>query len=284
MLLNLLGASKRVVNIGLVVVIAFVSGCGGGNLFKTFASTDSDESLYRTAMDAINSANYQLAIDTCTLMDPVFASTPRSLYLCANAYAGLCGYTLFTVANQLSTFTNTPLLFQYFMQKNNGATAAKVAACGTALTKIRAIGTAANRTADHNYLAILSGLTNMGVILNYLADANTNDDGIPDAAWDSCNSAVDLLDADAMQFGTALWEIYRSVESTSSTLTNPLKTALDAVSAGIDAVDVTYNFLKATANPAAFTANQKKGIRTLIKEGSALGLAYCANFLVCKCP
>lgn len=291
MLRNLLGASKRVVDVTrrtaallLIASIAVVPGCGGSNLFKSFASTDSDESLYRTTLDAINDGNYQDAIDACALMSTDFAASDKGLYVCASAYAGLCGYSLFTVVNQLSSFSGSPLLFEYFMEQNNGATAAKVTACGQALTKIRAIGTAANRTDDHNYLAILSGLTNMGVILNLYADASTNDDGTPDVGWDACDSATDFLDADAVQFGKALWEIYRSVEATASTLTDPIKTALDTVSTGIDAIDPTYNFLKAAADPAAFTANQKKGIRTLIKEGMALGLGYCANFAVCMCP
>lgn len=293
MLQNLLGASKQVLkkislrNAAVTILtigMAIATGCGGSNMFKSFASTDSDESMYRAALDALNKNNFQGAIDTCTLMTPEQSSTDRGLYICANAYAGLCGYTLFTVAAQLQSYASPPLLFEYFMEKNNGATSAKEVACNEALTRIRTIGTAATRTDDHNYLAILSGLTNMGVILNLYADASVNDDGIPDAGFDACDSAVDFPDADAIQFGKALWEIHRSVEATASTLTNPIKTVLDNVSAGIDAIDPTYNFLKAVANPAAFTVNQKKGIRTLIKEGSVLGLNYCANFAVCMCP
>lgn len=293
MLLNLLGASKRVVLKGvrkiaggvLTLTVAFAPGCSGGNFFETFASKDTDEALYRTALDAINAADYQLAIDTCDLMTPAQATTDRGLYICANAYAGACGYTLFTVATQLEGFDDTPHLFEYFMTQNNGATTAKVTACGEALDRIGMIGTAANRTDDHNYLAILSGLTNMGVILNLYADASTNDDGIPDVGWDACDSAVDLPDADAIQFGKALWEIHRSVTVTASTLTDPIKTVLDGVSTSIDGIDPTYNFLDATADPDAFTANEKKGIRTLIKEGAVLGLSgYCANFTACMCP
>lgn len=310
MLLNLLGASKRVVMNGVRVIArstgaraaaprarsaavltlaiifgtAAITGCSGSNFFETFASTDSDESMYRTALDAINDGDFQAAIDTCELMTTEQASTDRGLYICANAYAGFCGYSLFTVAEQLSTYAGPELLFEYFMEQNNGATSAKKVACNDALTRIRAIGTAANRTDDHNYLAILSGLTNMGVILNLYADASTNDDGAPDVGWDACDSAVDLPDADAIQFGKALWEIHRSVEATASTLTDPIKTTLDAVSSGIDAIDATYNFLDATANPASFTANEIKGVRTLIKEGAVLGLNYCANFAVCMCP
>lgn len=282
---NSLTASKRFASqflkATLVVAIAFASGCGGSNLFKTFAATDSDESLYRTVLDSLNDGNYQNAIDACDLMSPSMATSSRGLYVCANAYAGQCGYTLFTVVNQYEAYAGTPLLFEYFMEQNNGATNAKITACGTALSKIRSIGSASARSSDQNYLAILSGLTHAGVILNTLAD--TDDDATPDPSWDSCNN-TDFPDATARQFGQALWEMYRSSEATQSTLTDPIKTALDAVSTGIDAVDTTYNFLKATADPSAFTANEVKGVRTLVKEGMALGLDYCANFAVCKCP
>lgn len=282
---NLLTASKRPLSqflkATLVVAVAFASGCGGSNLFETFAATDSDEALYRTVLDSLNDSQYQKAIDACDLMSPTMASSGRGLYVCASAYAGQCGYTLFTVVDQFTAYGGSPLLFEYFMEQNNGATNAKVTACGTALAKIRSIGAAASRTSDQNYLAILSGLTHMGVILNTIAD--TNDDGTPDPAFDSCDP-TDFPDATARQYGQALWEMYRSTEATQSTLTDPIKTALDGVSAGIDVVDPTYNFLKVTANPASFTANEVKGVRTLVKEGMVLGLDYCANFAVCMCP
>ncbi|MEK6556000.1 MAG: hypothetical protein AABZ31_12215 [Bdellovibrionota bacterium] len=253
-------------------------------MFETFATQDDGPSLIRSVKDSLANQDYAGAVTTCELMEADDADDEEALYVCASAYAGVCGYDLFAVINQITAYNGTtPLIFEYFMTQNHGATLAKVDACNTALTKIRTIGAAADRTGDQNYLALFSAFTNMGVILNLLADAT--DDDAPDGGFDAC-LVGSMTNAQATQFGKALWELYRATEVISSAMTeiSDLKTALDGVSAAIDLIDPTLNFLLASVNPDSFTANQLRGIRTLIKEGQVLGLNYCADFLTCLCP
>jgi hypothetical protein len=292
MWLNSHGASKRKLKSattgGLRLLLAFVlslsTGCSSSNFFESFSNQEDRDSLIRSVKDALANQDYASAISACESMESDDAAQEEALYLCASAYAGSCGYDLFSVINQITAYTGpTPLIFEYFMEQNNGAVVADVTACNTALTKIRTIGSASVRNGDQNFFALLSGFTNMGVILNLLAD--TNDDGTPDPAFDACAPAS-ISNANVTQFGTALWELYRSSEviTTSITEISDLKTALDALSAAITLIDPTYNFLLSSVNPSSFTANQLKGVRTLIREGQVLGLNYCANYAACLCP
>lgn len=277
---NSLKLFRQSLKLAVVLSVSLTTGCSSSNLFEGFATTDDGPSLIRKAKDAMSESDYAAAISACEEMSASEAAEDEALYICSSAYFGSCGFTLFTVVNQVSSYTGTPLLFEYFMEQNNGATLAKVSACNTGLSKLRELGTAAQRNGDQNYLALFSAFTNMGVILNLVAD--TNDDGNPDG--DIC---TDLTNAQTNQFGKALWELYRATEVIDSSFSeiDDVKTALDTLSTAIDAVDVSYNFLKSTVDPDAYTNNHRLGIKALIRENAVFGLnAGCGTFATCICP
>jgi hypothetical protein len=274
---------------GTVVLCSAVS-VGCSNVFSSFANTTRDEALYQQVKIDLNDENYEDAVANCVAMSVPFSLETNSLYLCATAYAGRCGLRATDTLNTIAQATTVPPgLLEVLGTNITSSTVTGVADCNTAIEKIRTIGAAADRTTDQNVFMLLLGLHTMGAVVNQYADKYSSDadDGTIPGAFDACDTTH--LTAPIMDiFGLAYWEMYQSSAelTTPGTFYEDLNLALTAVCTAVGVVPgATYNFCN-SVTPTAFTADERNGLRSIIREGAAFGLDVCggnANIGDCHC-
>ena len=272
---------------GIVLAILFSIGCST-NILESFADTQSDEALLFRAKTKINSGDYDTALTYFTSMSAEFLTRRDVIAVRASAYAGKCGLNFLSLVNGLSNMGSTRL-FVLLMQQYTGGTTTTRDACITAETLMQTISTSyASRTSDENLFLSLIDLTKMGNVFARLADANSDD--ALDAGFDACDG-TDLPDADVREIGTAINLMRTSLSGVSGTTFGSFASSVNSICASWPGgMLASYNFCVDGSNNAiftgsTFTANQLKGIRSLVNENSAVGLGSCTgDITACACP
>lgn len=186
----------------IVVSFLFLLASCGGNLFELTAKKDTSEAIYQDARDALNTLDYDSAIAKlvelstkdnafylrCEKIDGVKICPREDL---AGAYASKCGLNFVSFVSSLTTSSGSPFLF--FMQKFQSITVIP-AQCYEAQKVIETFGAlSTNRSTEQNLFMAVLGMAKMGTYLREVAD--TNQDGITDAAYTSCNSSSITVDS-----------------------------------------------------------------------------------------
>ncbi len=260
------------------------------NIFETFADKTTNEALYENALKLIREGDYTSAIAEIAKMKGAYPALPRVISLKASAFAGRCGLDFIGFAQTLAGIGATRL-FPFLVDKVRGGTTTKIDDCETAENLIESIGAVAARSNDDNIFLVMVNFMKIGNILSLYADAPAQD-GVGDVGFDACvvngsRTVGSFSDADARQLGSALTLAIEALTQVGSSI-NLGSGSLAAVSGACGLLTgglAAYNFCAVT-DPAAFTANQVKGIRSLVKEDSAVGLGTnCTGDLsACNCP
>lgn len=258
------------------------------NILESFADTQSDEALLFKAKMKINSGDYDLALTYFQSMSATFLSRRDVVGVQASAYAGKCGLNFLELVDGITNI-GTARLFILLMTSFQSGTTDKRDACIAAENLMQTISTSySSRSSDENLFLALVDLSKMGVIFNRVADSNN--DGTTDGGFDAC-SAADFPDADVRQIGTAINLLRTSVNGVSGTtfggFASNINDVCDNWPGGMLA---SYNFcIDGSSNPVfdgtSFTANQLKGIRSLVNESDVVGLGSCTgDIIACACP
>lgn len=273
-----------------VILSIFISiGCST-NILQSFADTRSDEALLFEAKKKINSGNYTDALVYFDSMTSAYLQQRDVIAVRASAYAGICGLNFLSLVDGITNM-GTARLFIFLMGHfQNGSTATRDA-CITAENLMQTISTSyASRTSDENLFLALVDLSKMGTVFNRVADSNNN--GSVDGGFDAC-SAVSLPDADVRQIGTAINLLRTSLMGVSGTTFGSFASVINDICDDwslLPAPLQPYNFcVDASSDPvfdgSTFTANQLKGIRSLVNESDAVGLGSCTgDITTCACP
>lgn len=252
------------------------------NILENFADKTTDDAYFVEAQKAINEGNYQSALDTIALTSSAFQSERKVVNLKVSAYGGLCGFNFLSFAESLQGMSGR--LFPFLLGAFVGGTTTKADYCVQAEDLLESLGASSARTNDENVMMMVLGFAKVGTILNYYAD--TNDDGTADAAYDVCAAAVgtDISDTYAREIGTGITLAADALSALAGkvNLGSSIATTLTNVCSQLPPG---YDFCAKT-DPTSFTANEVKGIRSLLKEDSAVGLgANCSGDLTaCNCP
>ncbi len=263
-----------------------LSGCSV-NILENFANKKSNGALYYDAQKAMDAHDYDGALAKIVLMTGTYATSTPVLVLKASAYGGLCGFDFLTFAKALQGIGATRV-FPFLLANFDAASATAIDNCVLAQNTILSIGSLAERSDDNNFFLAMIVLAKIGNILSYNADAARAGTGL--AGFDPCAAGGaramggPMTDGDARELGvgialaaTNLTAVAGKVSAGSGVLSN--------IASVCSALPVGYNFCAVT-DPAALTASEVKGVRTLVKENSVIGLGTncTGDVSACNCP
>lgn len=267
-------------NFAVAALAALLLGCSV-NIFENFGDKTTDAALLESAKSLIDTGDYSGALQEFAAMSPEYRSRRGVVPYYASAYAGRCGLNALTLISDIDNIGATRI-FPFLMDEYPSGTPAEETDCANAEDLMETIDvTATNRTDDENLLMAMIGLSKMGVVLSQFADTDAN--GTVDAGFDPCTAAA-LPDADVRQFGSSLSRSLGSLSALTSTSFGGSSMAdLTSVCTDLATYAPSYDFCSVT-DPADFTADQIKGIRSVINESSAVGLGTCTGDIsTCAC-
>jgi hypothetical protein len=258
-----------------------------GNILETFANKDTNEAHYYNAVGDVNAGNYTGALNEISLMTGSYPQTAPVLQLQASAYAGMGGLQFINFVTSFSIMGTTRLL-PFLLKAFDAGVASNIDNSMQAQTIMQSIGAIASRTADENFFSAVVAFETAGNVLSYYADPTHT--GSPTSGWDPCASAGSrspggaMTDADVGIIGASLSIALADLNAVAGqvSLGGTSLTTIGNVCSGLPAG---YNFCAVT-DPTAFTATELKGIRSLIKESSAVGLGdnCTGDVTTCNCP
>ena len=259
------------------------------NILENFADKNTNEALYYDALDLLNDGNYVGAIEKIALMTGEYTGNREVITLKASAYAGLCGLNFLTLVEAIKGMGSTRLMPFLLSTFKSGSTS-KIDNCVVAEDLIESIGSTAERTSDENMFLVLISFAKIGNVLSLYADSGQ--DGVVETNYDPCASgssrvAGDLFDTDVRQLGTGITLAINNISAVDSTvdLADGSLSSINSACASLATLNPSYNFCSIT-NPADFTSSHLKGIRSILKESSTVGLgANCTGDIsACNCP
>lgn len=172
-----------------------------GNVFSEMGSKTSDEAILVDARTALNSEDYQVAIDL--LLNNLSAEGQQKTEakeLLAGGYAGLCGLNFLNFINALSSSNGTSafgITSSIFV-----GTTVNPDACLTALSTMETIGPVSSRTVSQNVFAAIAGMSLMGSATRlYTDNSPTGGNGTQDSANVSCGLTDAQVDQIILGFG-----------------------------------------------------------------------------------
>jgi len=270
-----------------IVIVIFGMGCSV-NILKTFSNQTSNEALYVDAQQDLNGADYNGALSKIGQMTGAYATSTKVLELKASAYGGLCGFQFITFVQSFAGIGATRL-FPFLLGAFDASVSTDIDNCVLAQNTLLSIGAPASLSADDNTFLAMIAFAKIGNILSYYADKTHT--GTATAGFDPCTTGGSrgapgnlITDADAREIGTGislalagLQAVAGSVQLGSGSLSN-ITSICSALPSGSDFCTIT--------DPAAFTANEILGIRSLVNEDSIMGLgSNCHGDVIhCACP
>ncbi len=250
------------------------------NALSTFANKTTDEALYYKASNYIDDANYAAAITACAEISVSYLLNTNVATVCASAYAGRCGFTMSLTATRVATAIGaTTAVAEWYLQNLGPFVAQNISDCKSAMLIIHNVGTAASRDNDLNAFAALLAVHTLGVAGDALGDATV--DNALDGGFDSCA----LSNANADSIGLAFWELKASAAALATT--PPFDDIDTAMTAACGVLNGLGQDLCAAADPLALSANERKGAKSILKEGSFFGVDQCGggtSLATCNCP
>jgi hypothetical protein len=182
----------------------------------------------------------------------------------------------------------TTRLFPFLLSTFDAGVAAKIDYCVNAQDTMAELGAISVRTADQNFFLAAIEFAKIGNILSYYADAAHA--GTALAGFDPCAvggaraAGGSITDDDARQIGVGLSIAAANLSAVAGTVSTGSST-LASITSVCAVLPAGYDFCSVT-DPTALTANEVKGVRTLIKESNVLGLgANCTgDVTTCNCP
>lgn len=266
--------------------------CNGTNILSEFGSKTSDEALYFGAKMDMDDSNWTDAIAKFEQMSSAYLDKRDVQFDYAAAYAGRCGLDLLTLINEVTSSSSSSLL-TILMTAQTGADDTKIADCVQAETIVSALEpTASNRTIDENLFMAFLQFAKIGSILARYADANSDD--TMDVGFNAC-SAGSLPSGQvtptpiygANYLAVSIANAIAALTYAGSSIAGSQLTAINSICSTLQTAAPTYNFCAVT-DPTALTADQIKGIRTLLNEGESFGLGSCSaspkSLANCVCP
>jgi len=163
----------------ILILVTCAVGCTK-NVLSSSTSSPTDDSLLIDAKVAINSFNYQTAIDIVTTEMSAQAQAQADVKeVLASAYAGKCGLNFVMYLDSLSQATSGTG-FKLMMTPFVGIPA-DPSSCLAALNTLETIGTSAQRTANENAFAAVVGMSLLGSQVRVAVDtAPVNGNGTID--------------------------------------------------------------------------------------------------------
>lgn len=272
----------------LAALISAVSLSCSVNVLETFADKNSDEAKYIEARKLVNAGEYEAALLKIAEMGDTYAAKREVKMLKASAYGGQCGFTFLSFVKDISNMGST-LLLPFLTGAFEGGTPERIDACRAAEDVVNSIGAVADRSSDENMFMVLVSFAKIGNILSLYADENQN--GVPDTAADNGGAAFDpcletpratrptgpvngdWYNDDLRELGTGITNALSNIGAVAGTvdLGNDSLDAITNACASLAALNPAYDFCSIT-DPADFTTNQLKGIKSLLKESTVVGL------------
>jgi hypothetical protein len=262
------------------------------NILQTFADTKTNEALFEDAQTMVNQQDYNGALAKIALMTGAYPAQEKVVVLKASAYGGLCGFQFIPFVEAFSGMGST-LLFPFLLQTFDTTSATNMINCLAAQNTIEGLGSITQRSTDNNFFLAMIAFAKVGSILSYYADAAPQD-GAGDAGFDPCvvNAGArapggPITDGDVREIGSGITIALANLSAVASqvNLGSGSLTSINSVCSALSGGLAAYNFCNIT-DPTAFDANQLKGIRSLIKESTAVGLGTncTGDITACNCP
>tara|TARA_B100000609_G_scaffold196847_1_gene192921 strand:+ start:2656 stop:3531 length:876 start_codon:yes stop_codon:yes gene_type:complete len=288
--------------LSLLAFVLLVSGltlsCSGSvNLLETFATKDSDEAKYVQAKLLIDDGSYDSAVTVLLTTSTEFQAKAKYKTLLASAYAGKGGLTFLGLVESIKNASSTrvfPFLLSAFRSGTATTFASNIENLVLADEALASISSdPASRTEDENTLMILINFAIIGNYLSYYTD--TAQDGTLDAGFtDVCTAAdtpgTNINDTSVGAIGIALFKVLNIIpELENNFIANVIGsftscTAVEDIGSSLPGTPLSG--MCSVTDATAFSALQYKGIRSLIKEDSVLGLGVncTGDITACNCP
>lgn len=250
------------------------------NVLREFADKDDEESiLYQTYRHQAKQ-EYALALDSFIKLKATTQAKRENQFLLSTIYLGVCGLDFLTLTTDFGDIGSANFL-QFLMESFRGATATQLTNCKLAEDVIINLDEdAVNRTVDENVLMVYLSFSKIGSLLSLYAD--TDDDNAVDGTFAAC-TVGSLTNLEAGHVATGLRNFIDSMNQVASTI-GVGSGSLTSLNAVCTALPASANFCTVT-DPSALTADQQRGVRTIIRESSAIGIAECAgDVTACLCP
>lgn len=263
----------------LSVLIMFQISCTD-NVLREFADKDDEDAILYKVYQHQAKKEYSDALTAFNTLPSTVQTKRDNQFLLATIYLGLCGLDFLTLTNEFSNIGSTNFL-QFLMAAFTGASATQLANCKAAETTILNVDTdAANRTTDENVLMVYTSFAKIGSSLNFYADTDNND--TVDGSFAACTTGS-LADLEAGHIATGLRNFIDSMNQVASEI-GVGSGSLSDLNSVCTALPSSANFCSVT-DPTALTADEQRGIRTVIRESSAIGISECAGDVsTCLCP
>lgn len=237
------------------ITFFFLLSCEG-NFLREISDRDTDAALLFDAQTAINSLDYDSAINILTNQLSSSAQTKsEARELLASAYAGKCGLNFIDFTTGLSEATSGSafsLASQPFVGVEVNATY-----CLTSLQTLDLIGTNAERTVDQNAFASVVGMVLMGSATRLYTDNNpVNGDGAQDAADISCSLTNDQIDEIILGYGYMAQNF--------SALSSQIGSASSTFSGSISTCESVAGSVCQITNPASIDATLRDTMKDLL--------------------
>lgn len=276
--------ASRIARMMMSFSIVFLNLSCAGNFYQAAAQKTTSKALIESARNSLDALDYSAAVTsllqlqtsdnatylTCKTEDGV-RTCPRELL--AGAYAGRCGFTLLPFITSVSSSTGA--VFKFLM---NSFTSISVipADCYSAQVVMETFS-ASEQTSDQKIFLALLGMAKIGTYLRSIAD--TDQDGVADAAYDSCNSTK-LSDTNLNQIITGMGLFINYSAALSST--GGAGTSFTSISNTCTLLGISCNITD--PNSASITASVRDAFRDLIKSTDMGVETACGNYTPVCCP
>ena len=262
-----------------LLIISFQLSCSG-NVLREFADKEDEDAILYTVYRHQAKKEYADALTAFQTLKSTTQAKRDNQFLLATIYLGICGLDFLSLTTEFGNIGTTNFL-QFLMATFTGATATQLANCKSAETTLINIDPdAANRTTDENVLMVYTSFAKIGSSLNFYADTDNND--TVDGSFAACTTGS-LADLEAGHVATGLRNFIDSMNQVASEIGVGSGSLADLNSV-CSSLPGSANFCTVT-DPSTLTADQQRGIRTVIRESSAIGIAECTGDVsTCLCP
>lgn len=270
----------------LLALLFFSVACS--NVLDGMSDKTTDEALLEDARKAMNSQDWDLAIEKFDELSDAKKAEHATIEKWATAYAGKCGLNFVGYFEDLADAAlSGTTFFKFLMNAWTGSTIYPTY-CTLAQLKMEEISDSPlRRTSEQNLFMAVLGMVKVGVFLRTNLDRNGTDNlGDGTAELDSCvNDAANLSNEQLDQVITGYGLIQANLTYLTAVMTNT------DITGAIDDVDAECNTAPGACgltDPADITDGDRSTFRDLLDTGSGnptapVGVGSCNNVDVTLC-